>query len=119
MPKRSHELRCSFCNKPDTSVRKLIAGPHVFICDECVDVCADIIADDTRFRDETGRVVLEPPPADAVVAPAASGLAVRSSLCNIPVPIQDVLPIHNRGALCPGCVGEIQAALAENEDDGS
>ena len=39
-------LRCSFCNKDQNDVRKLIAGPTVFICDECVDVCNDIISDD-------------------------------------------------------------------------
>ena len=41
-------LRCSFCNKDQNDVRKLIAGPTVFICDECVDVCNDIISDDNR-----------------------------------------------------------------------
>lgn len=39
-------LRCSFCNKSQTEVRKLIAGPTVFICDECVRVCNDIIDDE-------------------------------------------------------------------------
>ncbi len=43
-------LRCSFCNKDQNDVRKLIAGPTVFICDECVEVCNDIIADDTKFE---------------------------------------------------------------------
>jgi len=42
-------LRCSFCNKDQNDVRKLIAGPTVFICDECVEVCNDIIADDSKF----------------------------------------------------------------------
>ena len=39
-------LRCSFCNKSQNEVRKLIAGPTVFICDECVRVCNDIIDDE-------------------------------------------------------------------------
>ena len=39
-------LRCSFCNKSQNDVKKLIAGPTVFICDECVDVCNEIISDD-------------------------------------------------------------------------
>ncbi|MSO22913.1 MAG: ATP-dependent Clp protease ATP-binding subunit ClpX [Acidobacteria bacterium] len=39
-------LRCSFCNKSQNDVRKLIAGPTVFICDECVRICNDIIDDD-------------------------------------------------------------------------
>ncbi len=43
-------LRCSFCNKDQSDVRKLIAGPTVFICDECVEVCNDIIADDHLRR---------------------------------------------------------------------
>jgi ATP-dependent Clp protease ATP-binding subunit ClpX len=44
----SETLRCSFCNKDQGDVRKLIAGPTVFICDECVEVCNDIIADDKK-----------------------------------------------------------------------
>ena len=39
-------LRCSFCGKSQREVKKLIAGPTVFICDECVDICMDIIAED-------------------------------------------------------------------------
>ena len=39
------QIRCSFCGKPQDEVKKLIAGPDVYICDECVDLCADIIAD--------------------------------------------------------------------------
>ena len=50
----SEVLRCSFCNKDQNDVRKLIAGPTVFICDECVDVCNDIIADDNRSEAKTG-----------------------------------------------------------------
>ena len=54
-------LRCSFCNKDQNDVRKLIAGPTVFICDECVDVCNDIIADDRRSDSHTSRVGLPTP----------------------------------------------------------
>jgi ClpX C4-type zinc finger len=36
-------LACSFCGKTQAEVRKLIAGPDVYICDECVDLCNDII----------------------------------------------------------------------------
>jgi ATP-dependent Clp protease ATP-binding subunit ClpX len=54
-------LRCSFCNKDQNDVRKLIAGPTVFICDECVDVCNDIIADDTKFEAKAPRTSLPVP----------------------------------------------------------
>ncbi len=54
-------LRCSFCNKDQNDVRKLIAGPTVFICDECVEVCNDIIADDNR-ESRSVRSALPSPP---------------------------------------------------------
>ena len=54
-------LRCSFCNKDQNDVRKLIAGPTVFICDECVEVCNDIIADDNRFESRGVRTSLPTP----------------------------------------------------------
>jgi ATP-dependent Clp protease ATP-binding subunit ClpX len=43
-------LYCSFCGKSQHEVRKLIAGPSVFICDECVDLCNDIIREEVRLR---------------------------------------------------------------------
>src|SRR5512132_1184401 len=54
-------LRCSFCNKDQNDVRKLIAGPTVFICDECVDVCNDIIADDRRVEGKSYKSSLPVP----------------------------------------------------------
>ncbi len=57
----SETLRCSFCNKDQNDVRKLIAGPTVFICDECVDVCNDIIADDRRVEGKTYKSTLPTP----------------------------------------------------------
>ena len=57
----SEVLRCSFCNKDQNDVRKLIAGPTVFICDECVEVCNDIIADDNRFENRGTRSSLPTP----------------------------------------------------------
>ena len=51
--KADAQLRCSFCGKGREEVRKLIAGPTVYICDECVDLCNDIIAEDMEGRQET------------------------------------------------------------------
>ena len=39
-------LSCSFCGKSQREVKKLIAGPTVYICDECIGLCNDIIAED-------------------------------------------------------------------------
>ena len=41
-------LFCSFCGKSQKEVKKLIAGPTVFVCDECVELCMDIIKEDTK-----------------------------------------------------------------------
>lgn len=52
--KNDDQVRCSFCNKTQNQVRKLIAGPNgAYICDECVDVCAEIIEEE--FEYENGR----------------------------------------------------------------
>jgi ATP-dependent Clp protease ATP-binding subunit ClpX len=45
-------LYCSFCGKSQHEVRKLIAGPSVFICDECVDLCNDIIREEIHESGE-------------------------------------------------------------------
>lgn len=54
-------LRCSFCNKSQNDVKKLIAGPTVFICDECVDVCNEIISDDITAEAASIREALPKP----------------------------------------------------------
>ena len=43
MPKFDAHLKCSFCGKSQDQVRKLIAGPGVYICDECIDLCNEIL----------------------------------------------------------------------------
>jgi len=40
------QLKCSFCGKPQEQVRKLVAGPGVYICDECIELCKEIIAEE-------------------------------------------------------------------------
>ena len=46
------DLHCSFCGKGQDEVRKLIAGPNVYICDECIELCNDIIAEEYEGEDE-------------------------------------------------------------------
>jgi ATP-dependent Clp protease ATP-binding subunit ClpX len=63
MPRKKSEgegLKCSFCNKSQRDVRKLIAGPTVYICDECVDICLDIIAEERESEDQEGRKLPKP-----------------------------------------------------------
>lgn len=54
-------LRCSFCGKSQNEVKKLIAGPNVYICNECIDICNEIINDDEKAEAATTRTVLPKP----------------------------------------------------------
>jgi ATP-dependent Clp protease ATP-binding subunit ClpX len=54
-------LRCSFCGKSQNEVKKLIAGPSVYICNECIDICNEIINDDEQTEATTVRSALPKP----------------------------------------------------------
>ena len=55
------KLHCSFCGKSQDEVKKLIAGPSVYICNECVDLCNDIIEEEIKNDEES--------PYDEVLSP--------------------------------------------------
>tara|TARA_A100000164_G_scaffold368848_1_gene392589 strand:+ start:407 stop:1654 length:1248 start_codon:yes stop_codon:yes gene_type:complete len=59
--KDNNKLSCTFCGKGQEEVRKLIAGPSVYICDECVDLCNDIIEEEVKAEDEEELDVLPSP----------------------------------------------------------
>src|SRR5712675_1722882 len=54
-------LSCSFCGKGQREVRKLIAGPTVYICDECIKLCNDIIAEESEREENRPAVALPAP----------------------------------------------------------
>ena len=56
------DLRCSFCGKSQREVRKLIAGPSVYICDECVELCNDIITEEYERQEYYASRALVPKP---------------------------------------------------------
>lgn len=49
-PGKSGSLRCSFCGKTQDRVRKLVAGPGVFICDQCIHLCNEVLESDAQTR---------------------------------------------------------------------
>tara|TARA_B100001142_G_scaffold209231_1_gene207355 strand:+ start:1972 stop:3219 length:1248 start_codon:yes stop_codon:yes gene_type:complete len=59
--KDNNKLSCTFCGKGQEEVKKLIAGPSVYICDECVDLCNDIIEEEVKAEDEEVLDVLPSP----------------------------------------------------------
>src|SRR6266487_2190022 len=58
---KSRGLRCSFCGKSQNEVKKLIAGPTVYICNECIDICNEIITDDQQAESVASRPPLPKP----------------------------------------------------------
>jgi ATP-dependent Clp protease ATP-binding subunit ClpX len=61
-PQSGRNLSCSFCGKSQREVRKLIAGPSVYICDECVELCNDIITEEYEREDYYASRALVPKP---------------------------------------------------------
>ncbi len=111
------ELRCSFCDKGPHQVRKLIAGPVAYICDQCVAVCVDIIAEDARAQaglSEAGKPS-EPGQRVRVSEPRWSS-PLRCSLCRMPVVVEEALSLEGRGVLCLACIADVQAAAAARGD---
>ena len=105
-------LRCSFCGKSQDEVRKLIAGPAVMICDECVEVCVDVIFDDAvqpadkdpqereRWRAIAAKVAVKP----------------ESSICSLcGTAGHDMLSIGSRGLLCGDCADAIEDVLSQGK----
>jgi ClpX C4-type zinc finger/Glyoxalase superfamily protein len=95
---QAKRLYCSFCGKNQDEVRKLVAGPAVFICDECIDLCIDIV-DEQLLRliegDETGARAMPTDRLQHYVVHAEKG-AERNRLAL--QRIASVLALHERGA---------------------
>lgn len=73
----SKQLKCSFCGKPQDQVRRLVAGPNVYICDECIELCQDIIKEE--FEDMMSGSGLGDPlslPKPKEIADALSGYVI-------------------------------------------
>jgi ribosomal protein S18 acetylase RimI-like enzyme len=94
-------VSCSFCAKSQDEVRKLVAGPKVFICDECVDLCNDIIAEECEAEGDT-----KP---DA----GASSLAATVScvVCRLPRAAEEVVLVHDTAPICRSCLDAIAATI--------
>ncbi|MBX7145376.1 MAG: ATP-dependent Clp protease ATP-binding subunit ClpX [Oligoflexia bacterium] len=66
--KRGNNLICSFCSKTQEEVRKLVAGPGVYICDECVELCNDILAEELEEGSPYASRLQVPTPKDIMTA---------------------------------------------------
>jgi len=75
IPDGPEQLKCSFCGKSQRHVRKLIAGPDVYICDECIELCNDIVEDELA-EDAAGKPLLEELPTPAEIYEALNNYVI-------------------------------------------
>jgi ATP-dependent Clp protease ATP-binding subunit ClpX len=76
-------LKCSFCGKSQKQVKKLIAGPGVYICDECIDLCNEIIEEELA---ETSEVRFEELPKPREIYEFLDGYVVGQEAASWPSP---------------------------------
>ena len=97
------DLHCSFCRKSQDQVRKLIAGPDVYICDECVDLCIDILERESVAESTTITTPLH---------------AIGScALCKLPKDVMELRMIGDQGVLCIECIDAVRGAAEPVEQD--
>jgi ribosomal protein L37AE/L43A len=92
--RKRREHRCSFCNTPQSAVRQLIAGAYAFICDECVEVCEGIVAQDATTPGER---------------PHATDEVWICLVCKRGSTKPDCVVVPNRGAVCLQCADRVRA----------
>jgi hypothetical protein len=99
LPFKSRELRCSFCNSPQSAVWQLIAGPSAYICNECVAICDGIVAQHAKSPVERPHV--------------ASEISI-CLVCKRGKAAADCAVVPARGVVCLQCADMIKAAADMN-----
>jgi len=94
------QLSCSFCAKDQREVRKLIAGPSVHICDECVNLCRDIIAEEIDNDAGAG--------ANSMASKTGSSAERLCGICMEPRETDELVFLPHAAYLCAGCLEAMQ-----------
>ncbi|MGE5218886.1 MAG: ClpX C4-type zinc finger protein [Chloroflexota bacterium] len=92
-------IACSFCGKDQNEVRKLVAGPSVHICDECVELCRNIVGEEAEGGEKSK-------------AKSEKAKAKKSRLCGIcmePRETDELIFLPHAAYLCADCLEDIQA----------
>src|SRR5262249_23807519 len=103
-------LRCSFCNKSQRDVAMLIAGPAVYICNECLEICDQIVAEHKLLEpgEETG-------PEAVPVVEGPVDVPVWCGLCQMLWPRDRCVAFPDRGWLCHSCLDSVRLFLDSSE----
>ncbi|HKZ78471.1 MAG TPA: ClpX C4-type zinc finger protein [Pyrinomonadaceae bacterium] len=136
------KIICSFCGKSQDAVRKIIAGPTVYICDECIDLCNDILEEeadaatgnqlDKPKPSSKPRLALNPPiwsierwvrsrrgPIPPGIGEATKEIESKvCGLCGEPIPLADVFLVRDRWLMCPTCIEDVgKLILGETSEE--
>ena len=104
-------VRCSFCNKSQREVAKMVAGPHVSICSECVEICRVLLSnDDTVIEPQT------PEQFEVSERLISGNNAIRCALCSAVRPLSESVQISGRGWLCRSCARAAQDTVRGKAD---
>jgi hypothetical protein len=109
-PATTDTLQCSFCGKTQDQVRTLIAGPKVYICDECIDLCDELVAE------KAAQEVRQPerrPVEEQGESVAGTPLCL---VCRLPRGLAEVVFVPALGPVCTICSAAIRAATEEEEE---
>ena len=98
-------MRCSFCNRSQFEIRRLVAGPKATICDTCVRECVEIVG-----RDPSPGMAPDEYAATLTHWPTE----IHCSLCRMKVSDEEVVAIGKRGVLCAVCVAAIRRELSKS-----
>jgi hypothetical protein len=113
-------LRCSFCGKSQRDVEKLIAGPKVYICCECVDICNDILRENRLLAPEPRSIpgpTENEPEGEVLKNPPSKAPPVRCKLCSAWSALEFCSPVANRGWLCGACLDAVREVLDASASD--
>jgi ATP-dependent protease Clp ATPase subunit len=103
-PKRV--FRCSFCGKSQTEVKKLVAGPGVFICDECVELCLPIIAEKRSTIAAPGSLLPDNAPTEKLLKTLAG---YNGAFESVGTAMQDIVDILREREVSWAAIGQVLA----------
>jgi hypothetical protein len=98
-------VHCSFCNKSQRDVRRMIAGAAAYICDECAEICVDICAEPLKSEDSAE-------PSD-VVQYSPLPIAFGCALCGSSTPDGFGVRLSSGRSLCAACAEDVEVPIEE------